>query len=113
LFELNLEVLGTLSKAPVFKAVINTPTVIRDITADLAVGIEFASVRACILAEGGRNLKEVELVSVFKLDEKSHSLSFRLRLQHPEKTLTADEIDSLINRIKAGLGKRLGATYRG
>jgi phenylalanyl-tRNA synthetase beta chain len=112
LLELNLDAIKPLSRGKSFKETSNTPAVFRDITADLPEHITYAAVRSCILAEGGQTLKDVELVSTFKPQEKVKSLSFRLRLQHADKTMTAEEIDKLIDKIKAGLSKRLGATYR-
>jgi len=112
LLELNLDAIKPLSRGKSFKETSNTPAVFRDITADLPEHITYAAVRGCILAEGGQTLKDVELVSTFKPQEKITSLSFRLRLQHADKTMTAEEIDKLIDKVKAGLSKRLGATYR-
>jgi phenylalanyl-tRNA synthetase beta chain len=112
LLELNLDAIKPLSRGKSFKETSNTPAVFRDITADLPEHITYAAVRSCILAEGGQILKDVELVSTFKPQEKVKSLSFRLRLQHADKTMTAEEIDKLIDKVKAGLSKRLGATYR-
>jgi phenylalanyl-tRNA synthetase beta subunit len=112
LLELNLDAIKPLSRGKSFKETSNTPAVFRDITADLPEHITYAAVRGCILAEGGQTLKDVELVSTFKPQENVKSLSFRLRLQHADKTMTAEEIDKLIDKVKAGLSKRLGATYR-
>lgn len=112
LFELNLDAIKTLGRAKSFKETANTPSVFRDITADVPEHLAYASVRACILATGGQHLRDVELVSTFKPEAKLKSLSFRLRMQHPDKTMTTEEIDALIDKIKQGLTKRLGVTYR-
>lgn len=112
LLELNLDAIKQLSRGKSFKETSNTPAVFRDITADLPEHITYSDVRSSILAEGGTTLKDVELVSTFKPQENVKSLSFRLRLQHSDKTMTAEEIDKLIDKVKVGLSKRLGATYR-
>jgi phenylalanyl-tRNA synthetase beta chain len=112
LFEINLDLIKSLSKGRSFKETANTPVVQRDITADVPEHLAYTNVRSCILASAGQTLKEVELVSTFKLESGLKSLSFRLRLQHPEKTMTTEEIEGLIQKIKSSLSKRLGVTYR-
>ncbi|HEY9684901.1 MAG TPA: phenylalanine--tRNA ligase subunit beta [Oculatellaceae cyanobacterium] len=112
MFEINLDLIKSLGKGRSFKETANTPTVQRDITADVPEHLAYTTIRSCILASAGQTLKDVELVSTFKLENGLKSLSFRLRLQHPEKTMTTEEIESLIQKIKSSLSKRLGVTYR-
>ena len=112
LLELNLDAIKPLSRSKSFKETANTPSVFRDITADVPENINYSNVRACIITAGGQILKDLELVSTFKLDDERKSLSFRVRLQHPDKTMTTEEIDSVVDKIKSELAKRLSATYR-
>jgi phenylalanyl-tRNA synthetase beta chain len=112
LFELDLDLLKPLRKVNTFKETANTPSVKRDLTVDVAEVVDYAVVHSCITADAGKNLQELELVSTFKPSEGQKSLSFRLRLQDPEKTLTNEEVDALLLRLRKTLTARVGATFR-
>jgi phenylalanyl-tRNA synthetase beta chain len=112
LFELNLDLLKPLRKAGTFKETANTPSVKRDLTVDVAEVVDYAIVHSCIAADAGKNLQELELVSTFKPSEGQKSLSFRLRLQAPDKTLTNEEVDALLAKLRKTLTARVGATFR-
>jgi phenylalanyl-tRNA synthetase beta chain len=112
LFELDLDMLRPLRKGNVFKEIANTPCVKRDLTVDVPEVVDYAIVHSCITADAGKNLQELELVSTFKPSEGQKSLSFRLRLQDPDKTLTNEEVDSLLARLRKTLTARVGATFR-
>jgi phenylalanyl-tRNA synthetase beta chain len=112
LFELDLDMLKPLRKGSAFQETANTPSVKRDLTVDVAEVVDYAIVHSCITADAGKNLQELELVSTFKPSEGQKSLSFRLRLQDPDKTLTNEEVDSLLLRLRKTLTARVGATFR-
>lgn len=111
-FEINIEMLRTLLKDPSFKPVPSTPSVVRDLTVDLASGIDHAAVRSCILSTAGKTLISLELVSIFQLDNDRRSLSFRLTFQHPEETLTTEQVDKSLGKVRENLGRQLGGTFR-
>jgi phenylalanyl-tRNA synthetase beta chain len=112
MFELSLDAIQLVVRPKGFKEVANTPAVFRDITADLMPTVSFSAFKGCIQSEAGSSLQDAQLVSTFKPVGENKSLSVRLRFQHPDKTLTAEEVDVLVDKIKAGLAKKLGATYR-
>ena len=112
LFELNVDTLKTLKKKNIFKGVATTPSLHRDLTVDIAEDVDFAAVQAVLMAESGKLLQDVDLISIFALSAGQKSLSFRLRLQDKEKTLTNEEVDSLLAKLRNSLTKRVGATFR-
>jgi phenylalanyl-tRNA synthetase beta chain len=112
LFELNVDILKTLKKTNTFKGVATTPALHRDLTVDIAEDVDFSAVRSCLMAESGKILQDVDLISIFALSANQKSLSFRLRLQDKEKTLTNEEVDALLAKLRNSLVKRVGATFR-
>ena len=112
LFELNVDLLKALKKPSTFKGVPTTPSLYRDLTVDIPDAVDFAAVRSCLMSESGKILQDVDLVSTFTPSEGQKSLSFRLRLQDREKTLTNEEVDTLLSKLRNGLIKRVGATFR-
>jgi phenylalanyl-tRNA synthetase beta chain len=111
-FELNLDALRKVSSSTVFQDIYNTPTVVRDLTADVARSVAQASVMQLINQYGGRLLRYVELVSVFDLSDEKRSLSYRLTFQHADQTLTAEAVEDVINKIRAQLMQQLSAEFR-
>jgi len=112
LFELNVDIVKTLKKTNTFKGVATTPSLHRDLTVDIAEDVDFSTVHSCLMAESGKILQDVDLVSIFALSADQKSLSFRLRLQDKEKTLTNEEVDILLAKLRNSLAKRIGATFR-
>ena len=86
--------------------------VTRDLTADLPKATEQAAVKQVIAQVGGKLLRKVELVSTFDLSAEQRSLSYRLSFQHPEQTLTAEEIDKTVTKVKEQLARQLSAGFR-
>jgi phenylalanyl-tRNA synthetase beta chain len=112
LFELNVDIIKTLKKTNTFKGVATTPSLHRDLTVDIADTVDFSAVHSCLMAESGKILQDVDLISTFALSEGQKSLSFRLRLQDKEKTLTNEEVDALLAKLRNSLARRVGATFR-
>jgi phenylalanyl-tRNA synthetase beta chain len=112
LFELDLDNLRSVRKRKAFEELANTPSVKRDITVDVAEAVDYAAVQSCITAAAGKNLQELELVSIFEPSPGQKSLSFRLRLQAPEKTLTNEEVDTWLTKLRKTLSAQVGATFR-
>jgi phenylalanyl-tRNA synthetase beta chain len=95
-----------------FEEFYSTPVVVRDITADLPRATEQSAVRQLISQIGGKLLRKVELVSIFDLSAEQKSLSYRLTFQHEQQTLTAEEIDKLMNKMRDQLTRQLSASFR-
>ncbi len=68
-----------------------------------------------IRAKGGKVLRDVQVFDVFEgkpLAENQKSIAFRMRFQSPEKTLTMNDVEPVINRITKYLEKTFGAQLR-
>lgn len=111
-FELNVEVLRKLQAESALQEIHPTPSVIRDLTIDLPRSVPHQKVYSCIIAAVDETLREVELVSTFDLSDERKSLSYRLTLQHPKETLTADKVDAMLERIRTTLSESVDASFR-
>lgn len=112
-FELSLEALRQAIAKEGFGEIYNTPVVVRDLTADVDRSAEQAALMQGIRQFGGRLLRNVELVSVFDLSDEKKSLSYRLTFQHADQTLTADEVEKVMTKIREQLTRQLSAAFRG
>jgi phenylalanyl-tRNA synthetase beta chain len=111
-FEFSVDQIRKTQRPRAFRDIPNTPSVVRDITADLARTVEAGSVQQVITQVGGKLLQQVDLVSVFDLSDEQKSLSYRLVFQDPEKTLTADEVEKLVGKVRQQLTRQLSASFR-
>ena len=107
-----MDIIKTLKKTNKFQGVATTPSLHRDLTVDIEETVDFSAIHSCLMAESGKILQDVDLISVFALSAGQKSLSFRLRLQDKEKTLTNEEVDALLAKLRNSLAKRVGATFR-
>lgn len=112
LFELNIDNLREATKTRVFQEIYSTPTIVRDITADVDRGTDAGALEQCITQIGGKLLQEVNLVSIFDLSDQKKSLSYRLTFQDPDKTLTADEIEKIMGKVRQQLTRQLSVSFR-
>jgi phenylalanyl-tRNA synthetase beta chain len=113
IFELDdLDELEHLASADMFKDIPTTPSVIRDLTVDVFDAVDHAAVHSCITSAAGADLRELELVSIYQPVQGQKSLSFRLSFQNAEKTLTNEEVDNSLNRVRESLINRLSASFR-
>lgn len=111
-FEFSVQRIREAQRVRAFRDIANTPPVSRDITADLARTVDAGSVQQVITQVGGKLLQQVDLVSVFDLSDEQKSLSYRLVFQDPEKTLTADEVEKVMGKVRQQLTRQLSATFR-
>lgn len=112
IMEVSVAALADAAADGTFKEIPQTPQVQRDLTADLETAVNHQDVDAGIREAADSTLTKVELVSQFKLNENQKSLSYRLTFQHPEKTLTSEEIDGSIKKIRDLLSQKLKASFR-
>ncbi len=112
-FELDVDKLKELWSAKTsFVEPAATPAVTRDLTVDLDTTIDHAAVKTVLEATAGARLIDTELVSIYPLEEGKQSLSYRLTFQDREKTLTSDEIDQILKKVREALVSRLKAQFR-
>ncbi len=91
------------------------PSVKRDLAMVLKEELPFEAIEKIAEVESKKLLKEVSLFDVYKGDKmekgkKSYAVSFIF--QHPDKTLTDQEIEKLMNRLMNKFESELGAVIR-
>jgi phenylalanyl-tRNA synthetase beta chain len=111
-FEINLDIAESLGRKKEFRQIPNTPAVSRDLTVDVFEAVDHAAVHSCITSAAGRDLQWIELVSIFQPAQGQKSLSFRLNFQNRERTLTNEEVDSSLSKVRESLINRLSASFR-
>ena len=99
-----------------YKEVSRYPTVRRDLSLLLAEAVRFEQLHALAFNAERKLLRTVDLFDVYQGDKlptgkKSYALSFIL--QDPEKTLTDEQVDKAMGRIRQAFEKELGAELRG
>ena len=91
------------------------PAVKRDLAMLIAESVQFDAVEKIAVAESKKLLQEISLFDVYKGDKieagkKSYAVSFVF--QHPDKTLTDEEIEKVMNRLMNKYETELGAVIR-
>ena len=112
IFEVNVNSLKQAATLRQLREIYTTPTVQRDLTADVDRGIEHAAAQTIITQCGGKLLQDVQLVSIFDLSDEKKSLSYRLAFQHPDQTLTAEQVEEVMSKVRQQLARQLSATFR-
>jgi phenylalanyl-tRNA synthetase beta chain len=114
--ELSLERL--LEEAPRtrrFQALARFPAVTRDLSALVDAGLTAAELEAVVRDSGGEALRAVTVVDRYagdRIPAGKVSLTLTLRYQHPERTLTGEEVQASLERVTRALKAR-GAEIRG
>ncbi len=91
------------------------PPVRRDLAFVLPADVAFVDVRDALVEAGGPSLDTCVLFDVFEgapLEPGTRSLAFALELRAPDRTLTDDEAQAVIDRMVAAVGDRFGARLR-
>ncbi|MBY4675767.1 phenylalanine--tRNA ligase subunit beta [Marinobacterium arenosum] len=114
LFEIELDCLreGRLSR---FSELSKFPESRRDIALVVDENVTFEAVRQCVLGKAGDYCKEVNLFDVYRgqgIESGKKSLALGLTWQHPSRTLTDEEINSVINEAVSALNTEFGAVLR-
>ena len=109
---MNLDALRQLQTSSKFGEIITTPSVYRDLTLDVSKDVDSFSVYSTIKKAGTEILKTVELVSIFELSETIRSLSYRLKFQDKNVTLTADAVEKIMVSLRERMQKEIGCSFR-
>lgn len=113
LFELNLEpLILTLEKNKTFQKISSQPQVERDITIDLSKKYIADDIREEINKIISNFVRDINLISVYELDKDNRSLTYRLKMQDFEQTLTTKQIEDEITKIKNHLSACFQAKFR-
>ncbi len=96
-------------------AVPNFPPVIEDVAFIVAEDLPAGDMQAMIEQTGGRLLVDVQLFDIYRgeqigIDKKS--LAYTLTYQHPERTLTDEEVAKIRTKIVKRLEREMGAKLR-
>lgn len=104
-----------IKKKVLFKELNKFPEVERDLALLLDKHITYKEVEALALKTERKLLKSVNLFDVYEgknLDEGKKSYAVRFILSHPDKTLTNDEINQVMDKLIKAYQKELGASLR-
>jgi len=98
-----------------FKELPKFPSVRRDLAMMVPADLRFESIEQIAHAESKKLLQEVSLFDVYTGDKieqgkKSYAVSFIF--QHPDKTLTDQEVEKVMNRLMSKYETDLGAVIR-
>ena len=116
LCELNLSAfLGMLPGVNKFTEPNRMPVALRDLSITIDEAITWQAVVATVRNAGGTYLREVSLFDLYRgkpLPEGKKNFAFRLGYQAPDKTLVAEEVEALQQKIIAALAAQLRAELR-
>ena len=114
LFEIDFAALGT-GTLPAFQAISRFPALRRDIAVQVDHGLSAQALLDCVRQAAGAPLQELVLFDVYErkdLDPGRKSVAMGLTLQDPTRTLTDDEVETVMAKVVAQLKAELGATLR-
>lgn len=114
LFELKTDLLMP-RRVPAVDSLSRHPEVRRDIAIIVDQAVTAAQIEACIRSAADETLKNLKVFDVYQgkgIDPDAKSLALGLTFQHPERTLTDEEINATVDRIVASLEKQFDAKLR-
>ena len=91
------------------------PPVRRDLAFFVPQSVTHAAIDHAVSREAGERLDSIELFDVYTgpgTPEGMKSMAFALQYQHPERTMTEAEVQTIQERIVAAVGKELGGQLR-
>jgi phenylalanyl-tRNA synthetase beta chain len=114
-FELNTLYKYALNEPVCFTTLAQYPEVERDLALVVEKQLNYKTLEEIAYKYGSKLLKKVSLFDVYEgapLTETQKSYALKFVLQHPEKTLTDEEINKVINKLIAAFEKEAGAKLR-
>ncbi|MCL2435455.1 MAG: hypothetical protein FWD09_04865 [Lentimicrobiaceae bacterium] len=92
-----------------------TPAVKRDLALVVDKNVTYQQLEKVATQFGSRHIKKISLFDVYEGDKlptgkKQYALNFVL--QHPDKTMTEEEINKIMDKLVGVFGKECGATLR-
>ena len=91
------------------------PPMRRDLAFFVPQAVTHAALEAAVTREAGERLDSIELFDVYAgpgTPSGMKSMAFALQYQHPERTMTEPEVQTIQARIVAAVGKELGGQLR-
>jgi phenylalanyl-tRNA synthetase beta chain len=101
---------------PAYQTLSKFPEMRRDLAIVLDQQISVAKVTDYIQFSAGEWLKSVRLFDVYQgpgIEAGQKSLALGLTWQHPERTLTDDEVNQWVEEVVKDLSQNAGASLRG
>ncbi|HEY5720268.1 MAG TPA: phenylalanine--tRNA ligase subunit beta [Gammaproteobacteria bacterium] len=114
LYELSLSALGH-GRVPGYTPLSRFPAVRRDIAVLVRHEVSAAQLSSLVREAAGEWLQELQLFDIYSgkgIDSDRKSVALGLTFQHPSRTLTDSEIDTLQGRVLERLGQAVGAELR-
>ncbi|MGC8861873.1 MAG: phenylalanine--tRNA ligase subunit beta [Armatimonadota bacterium] len=115
-FELDFEALMELApESPSYRPLPRYPALYRHLAVVAREDIAYEEIRNVVLTSGGPLIEKVSLLDVYKgpqIGPDQRSLTLSMVFRSPEKTLTDDEVNAIVDRVREALGRDLGATFR-
>lgn len=114
-FELDLEAVRTVA-VPAYVSVPEFPSVRRDLALVINESVAADKIVRCIRDAGGPLLREVRVFDVYRgesLQAGSKSIALGLIYQDNSRTLTDEEVETVVQGLQRRLEQTLGATIRG
>jgi phenylalanyl-tRNA synthetase beta chain len=115
-FELDLEALeGAFGELKSYHQLQRQPAVGRDIAVVVSMEVAYADILSTIRQAAGPNLEKVELVDRYQgsqVPAGHQSLAFHTIFRDRERTLTAEEVAEVLDRVVTVLKDRFGAELR-
>jgi phenylalanyl-tRNA synthetase beta chain len=115
MFEVDLASIS-LGMLPAYEGLSKFPEMRRDLAIVLDQTISVATVTNYIESSAGEWLKAVRLFDVYQgqgIENGQKSLALGLTWQHPERTLTDDEVNQWVEQVVKHLSQHAGASLRG
>lgn len=114
LFQLELDVILS-QKIPVAEAISKFPEVQRDLAFVVADSLPVQSLIDALNEVDTSLLKSIELFDVYRgqgIEASQKSIALTLKLQHPERTLQDEEVETLVQAYIAKAAEKVQATLR-
>ncbi len=115
MFEVDLAAIS-LGVLPAYQTLSKFPEMRRDLAIVLDQKTSVAEVTSVIEASAGKWLNAVRLFDVYQgqgIENGQKSLALGLTWQHPERTLTDDEVNQWVEQVVTHLAENAGASLRG
>lgn len=117
IFELNVdELMKQVPESVGYRQLPRFPALYRHLATVISKNIPYDSVQCDIMQAGGHIIEEVELLDVYTgehVGENERSLTLSLVFRSPERTLTDEEVNQVLDGVKDSLVRAFGASFRG
>ena len=115
--EIEIPILFTeyLKNKTLFMPIAVTPSVKRDLALVVDKNITYQQIEQVATKFGSRHIKKISLFDVYegeKLPEGKKQYAFNFVLQHPDKTLTDEEINKIMDKLVGAFERECGAELR-